>query len=73
MSKGMSEWCGNGGKCTLPGHEGRVCDRRECRWYLPTGHQCKDCQLAAACVSFESVDETNQLTLDFEQTDGEQD
>ena len=67
----MSQVRVTGGVCTLRGHRGESCSEKDCRWFVPVGRQCSGCSLAAACPQFENVDDSNQLTLDFDGRDEE--
>lgn len=54
------------GRCKIPDANQKVCGESTCRWWMPAGTTCKDCELGAQCANYDEIDESNQLTLDFE-------
>lgn len=52
--------------CTNPNRErDKVCDHKECRWYVPWGvPACKDCTLKP-CQTYQRVDDSRQMQLDL--------
>lgn len=61
------------GRCRHPLNEGRRCTSADCRWFLPLLDGCRGCGLKESCGSFEEVDESGQLELDWNDDDAAKD
>lgn len=61
------------GRCRHPLNEGRRCSVDDCRWWLPLLEGCRGCGLKEACGSYEEVDESSQLELNWDADDAAND